>query len=69
MLQEATMGSMIEAVVPASADTDDLHFFHDKLDTLWQRYLDHLDRYQKAQNELQKDLSAVSTSMYLIALC
>jgi hypothetical protein len=44
--------------------------FNDKLDRLWERYLDLLDQYQGAQRELQNDLSAVSSRQQpRISLC
>lgn len=35
---------------------------HGKLDSLWEQYLEVLDEYQKAQSELQKNMSSVCVS-------
>jgi len=37
----------------------ELMALHDKLDSLWERYLNLLDTYQVAQKELQKQMSSV----------
>ena len=46
-------------VISGKPLADDLVALHDRLDALWERYLDHVDQYQKAQHELQKQLSSV----------
>jgi len=54
---------VMEDSPPNGATTKDLVAMHDHLDELWQQYLTHLDRYQKAQNDLQRQLSSVCASI------
>ena len=54
-----TSESTIPNDLSGEPNRNDVNALQDRLDTLWQKYLDHLDQYQKAQAELQKELSAV----------
>ena len=47
-------------------EVEDVTALHDKLDALWEKYLNHLDEYQRAQNALRKQLSSVCRSIYCV---
>lgn len=44
----------------ASLATESVFQLNDRLDNLWERYLDALDAYQTAQKQLQSHLASVS---------
>lgn len=42
--------------------TMDTESLQDRLDSLWERYLIHLDQYHQAQQQLSKHMSSVNIS-------
>ncbi|KAK4543393.1 hypothetical protein LTR36_005536 [Oleoguttula mirabilis] len=56
----ATISSLTPLPKPEDAGEvmAELTTLHDQLDSLWERYLAHLDEYQEAQKQIQKQLSS-----------